>query len=328
MSYRIFLSYVLFLSITTLFSNEVEDSPPSKSYLTFEEDILGHQKDIDSLSEDEIEQLLNRGKSLLKETSIIHSLMNGGSALFPHAPISKCGDQIAAVVEAALEAAERSNKNKITVLGVIHSLSEKISEWKYKEIAGENVINSPCRGVFGPDLPNSGILKREYSLNNFLCLMKHALKLRGNPPIEIIVRFPFHVSGQPETLSGIEELQQLTKESIVVATADTRHFFANCGKEITFPINEQTLEMIREEVQIGLDILKTEDLLGFRQYCYKTMSDASEVGQILRTILGPLEGHIHDFRLVEAFLDRSMEHPELNWVVTSLIELKRYNPSR
>lgn len=40
---------------------------------------------------------------------------------------------------------------------------------------------------------------------------------------KVIIRYPNLVYGHPESLSGIEELKLLAKESIVVATSDLCH---------------------------------------------------------------------------------------------------------
>jgi hypothetical protein len=139
------------------------------------------------------------------------------------------------------------------------------------------------------------------SVDNFLFLLEHAIKFKELSNIEVIVRFPNHVFGQPESLAGIDELRKIAKESIVVATADLRHYGVNYGIPLkeALPIGEEAMELAQREVQYGLDILKTNDLLKFRDYCYKSISDAFEVGQILHTLLGPLESHIHNLRLVD-----------------------------
>jgi hypothetical protein len=69
-------------------------------------------------------------------------------------------------------------------------------------------------------------------------------------------------------------------------------------------------------------MLQSEDLIGYRNYCYKTISDAFEVGQTLRTLLGPLEAHIHEIQLVNV-ADLYEGNPEPNWVAACLVELKK-----
>lgn len=322
MNLRHLFQLVLFLT-GSLFA-ELGDSPPSKSYLATEKGILGYRTDREAMSDDEIEEMLLRGKALLEGTDLVTTLTNGGSTLFPHASILKCGDMIAAVAEAALQAAQESGKNKILVLGVLHSLSEEIWEGRMREIAGEDVSDAPCRGIFGPGLPHEAVFKREYSVDNFLFLLKAAIQQSGSPPIEIVVRYPNHIAGHPETIPGMEELHLLAKESIVVATGDLRHHGVNYGipKEEAMPLNEETVMIAHKQIQYGLDMLQSDDLIRYRNYCYKTISDAFEVGQTLRYSLGPMEAHIHQIRLVNV-ADLFEGNPEPNWVAACLVELKR-----
>jgi hypothetical protein len=301
----------------------IGDSPPSQAYLALETGIHNYQAEREALTDAEIQEMLSRGNTLLQKTDLVDSLIHGGSALFPHASILKCGDQIAAVVQAALFAAHQSGKNKILVLGVLHSLSEEILTGRIREIRGEDVSDYPCRGIFGPNLPHEAILKREYSLDNFLFLLNHAVRLSGLPSPEIVIRFPNHVFGNAETLSGIDELGEIAKESIVVATGDLRHYGTAYGIPIqeAMPIGKKALAFAQKEIQAGLDLLQTDDLLQFRNLCYKTICDAFEVGQLLRFLLGPLEGTLHELRLVDVS-DLFEGHPEPNWVATAIVELK------
>lgn len=321
MNLRVLFQFTLFLA-GSLFA-ELGDSPPSKSYLATEKGILDYRKEREAMTDREIEEMLLRGKALLEGTDMVATLANGGAALFPHASILKCGDLIAAVVEATLRAAQESGKNKILVLGVLHSLSEEIWNGRMREIAGQGVSDAPCRGIFGPGLPSEAVFKREYSVDNFLFLLHYAIQKSDAAPLEIIVRYPNHIAGHPETLSGMEELCRLAKESIVVATGDLRHHGVNYGVSLeeAMPLNEKTLARARQEIQYGLNMLQSDDLIQYRNYCYKTISDAFEVGQALRYSLGPLEAHIHEIRLVNV-ANLFDGNPEPNWVAACLVELK------
>lgn len=328
MKVRFLFQTVFMVIVPVLLFCELGDSPPSKAYLAMEEGIIGYRTERERMSDQEISEMLSKGKSLLKDTEIIDTLIHGGSAIFPHASILKCGDQIAAVAQAALLAAQVSGK-KILVLGVLHSLSEEISTGRMREIAGEDVSDYPCRGIFGPGLPHEGVFKREYSVDNFLFLLERAIQKQNSFPIEINVRFPNHIFGHPETVQGMEELIQLAQESIVVATGDLMHHGVNYGvsQEKALPINENTLAIVKQDIQRGLDMLQLNDLLQYRNYCYKTISDAFEIGQTLFTLLGPLRAQIHNIRLVN-ISDLFPEHLEPNWVATSFVELSPLTEKR
>jgi len=318
------MALVLFFLMPLLVWGAIGDSPPSKLYLTFEKGIAAYQAERKAMSEADVQDMLERGKALLQGTQLVDSLAEGGSALFPHASILKCGDQIAAVVQAALLAAKQSGKSKILAIGVLHSLSEEIQLGRGKEIAGENVLDYPCRGIFGPGLPHEPLLKWEFSLDNFLFLLDHALKANPADHIEVTARFVNQVYGQPENLNGIEALRQLAKESIVVATTDLRHYGINYGipPHVALPIGQEAYAMAQREIQENLRFLKTEDLLGFRNHCLRIINDGFDVGQTLRTLLGPLEGTLHHLRLVDVS-DLFAGYPSPNWVATGVVELKR-----
>lgn len=63
------------------------------------------------------------------------------------------------------------------------------------------------------------------------------------------------------------------------------------------------------------------DLLKYRSYCLETLSDSIEVGQMLNYLLGPLEGHIHDLKLIDVS-DLFEGDPQPSWVAATLVELR------
>lgn len=64
--------------------------------------LIDYSLERDHLSLEEIYSILDKGMDLASRTDLVNSLSKGGSALFPHTYITKCGDQIAAVVHACL----------------------------------------------------------------------------------------------------------------------------------------------------------------------------------------------------------------------------------
>ena len=254
---------------------------------------------------------------------MINTLSDGGSAIFPHTYITKCGDQIAAVVHASLQACQNTGKNQILLIGVLHSLTDTLTAARKREMDGINILTDQCRGIFGPGLPYEELLCKEFSLDNFIFLLEHAAKRNGMPLPKVIIRYPNLIYGQPELISGIEELKLLAKESIVVATSDLCHHGTayGLGLDIALPISKQGYDFAHQKIEKNLRLLSGNDLLAYRQYCLDSLSDSLEVGQILNFLLGPLEGYIRNLRLVDVS-DLFEENPEPSWVAATLVELK------
>jgi hypothetical protein len=280
------------------------------------------------LSLNQVDFILDQGIQLASHTDLIYTLSDGGAALFPHCLLIECGDQIGAVVHASLEACKKTSKNQILILGVLHSLTESLKEARQKEMKTPPWEDG-CRGIFGPGLPHEDVLCKEFSVENFIFLLKRAAERNGLEMPKVVIRYPYLTYGSPETLPGIEELKQLAKDSIIVATSDLCHHgtvYTPFGQSPDlesqkFPISEQGYAFARTIIEENLRLLSEEDLLAYRRYCFATIGDSFEVGQMLRFLLGPLEGHIRDLRLVDVspfFKDQ----PEPNWVAATLVELK------
>lgn len=276
-----------------------------------------------SLSNDQIDDILDKGMELLSQTDLVTSLSNSGSALFPHTYISKCGDQIAAVAQACLAACEATGKQQILLIGVLHSLTDNLTEARKKEMSGVDILQDKCRGIFGPGLPNEEIFSKEFSLDNFMFLLEHAARKNGKKVPNVVIRYPNLIYGQPENLPGIEELKKQLAESIVVATSDLCHQGTAYGleKDKTFSISQEGYDFAQYVIENNLRLLSEDNLLSYRQYCIDTLSDSLEVGQLLNYLLGPLEGYIRNLRLVEVS-DLFEENPEPSWVAATLVELK------
>lgn len=277
----------------------------------------------ESLSIDQIHSILDQGMELASRTDMITSLSEGGSALFPHTYLSKCGDQIAAVVHASLAACQKTGKNQILLIGVLHALTDVLAEARHREMSGINILDDPCRGIFGPGLSNEELLYKEFSLDNFIFLLNHAAKRNRIQPPEVIIRYPNLIYGQPEFISGIEKLKALASESIVVATSDLCHHGTAYGFSLdeALPISQQGHDFAYQMIKDNLNLLSNNDLLAYRQYCIDTFSDSLEVGQLLLHLLGPLEGYIRDLKLIDVS-DLFEENPQPSWVAATLVELK------
>jgi hypothetical protein len=279
------------------------------------------------LSQEEIYSILDKGAELATQSDLTQTLASGGSALFPHCSIVACGDQVSAVVHSCLEACIHTKKNQILMIGVLHPITPILQNAARMAREGM-VIGNPCRGIFGPGLPQEELLCEEFSLDNFVFLLEHAVKRKGIPMPKILLRYPCFVFGQPDHLPGLEELRQLARESIVVATSDLFHYgtaYSYYGKmtnnpDEKIPISEKGYAFARETIQKNLHLLSKGNWQEFMQYCSDTSSDGSSTRQVLTFLLGPLEGTILDLRLVD--VSHFFEKPPPNWVATALVALK------
>lgn len=277
-----------------------------------------------SLTPSQIEEILSKGQELLSATNLVSTLVEGGSLFFPHATILQCGDQIAAAVLASLKACRDSGKNQILTIGVLHGFKAPIYPLHLRERAGENLVGEPLRRIFGPELSYKECLLGEFSLDNFDFLLPYAAEWLKMDMPRVISRYPLFVSGNPESLPEIQDLKNIAKESIVVATADLYHhgIAYKLAPEKAKPISLASYDLARETIEGGLHLLAGDDLLAFRKYCWEHHSDARDVGQMLRFLLGPLKGYIRDLKLIDVeYLYENNTNP--SWVAAALVELMR-----
>lgn len=321
------LKFIFILSSLFLVNLMAETTPPKFISKTVSTAYVDYAKERTLLSPDEINDLLEKGIQLEAQTTLTQTLSEKGSALFPHTHIRSCGDQVAAVAHACLAACQKTGKKQILVIGVLHSITDPIRKAYYRERANEDLSNEPCRGMFGPGLPNEEIFHEEFSLDNFVFLLDHAIKKADIEPPQVIIRYANLSQGHPETLPGIEEIKKIAENSIVIATSDLIHHGVCYGTlpENALPISQEALEFAKERIDIGLKLLSKCTYLEYRDYALNNFSDSKEVGQLLMYLLGPLEGQFRDLRLVDT--SHMFEgSPRPNWVAASLIELKPQAP--
>jgi hypothetical protein len=77
--------------------------------------------------------------------------------------------------------------------------------------------------------------------------------------------------------------------------------------------------MARKSINDGLRLLAAGDHWGYNKHCVRAKSDARDVGQVLRHLIGPLDG-----RIIEILADdtsAAYDAPAPTWVAGALIEL-------
>jgi hypothetical protein len=276
-----------------------------------------------ALSHQDLLRILEAGQAW----DLAPALRDGGAVIFPHATVDVCGHQIAAAVQACLD----SDADRVLVLGVLHALTLELQDARVRVAEGGDVTKEASWGIQGPALDGREDWRNEFSLDHFLFLWEREVERRGVKGPELIVRYPYLAGGRPHILPGIDELLDLvsddTQRTVVVATADPFHHGIAYGDppEASFMPEAGGLDLARRSVGEALEMLKVGDYWGYNQHCANVAkSDARDSGQVLRYLLGPLEGRILD--IVADDMTVAYDRPAPSWVAGALIELRSTEP--
>jgi hypothetical protein len=259
-------------------------------------------------------QLLDAGRVW----NLAPTLQAGGAIIFPHIAIKVGGHQIAAAVHACLD----SGAPRVLVLGVLHALTQELEDARVRVAQGADVTRESAWGIQGPGINGREDWQAEFSILHFLFLWQMEVERRGIAGPELIVRYPYLAGGRPHILPGITELQEIVRDAVVVATADPFHHGIGYGEppESALAPDANGLGSAKKKIEEGLALLRAGDYWGYNQYCVSAKSDARDGGQVLRYLLGPLEGRILD--LVANDTATMYQKPAPTWVAGALIELK------
>ncbi|MEP7200048.1 MAG: hypothetical protein ABI874_09540, partial [Chloroflexota bacterium] len=263
-----------------------------------------------------IDQILERGR----QWKLSQTLQDGGSIIIPHAGLKICGHQIAACAQACLD----SGAQRVLAVGVLHALTDELQDARMRVANGADVTKEKYWGMQGPGLGGYDDWASEYSMLDFLFLVEAEAKRRGMKPPEVIVRYPYLAGGRPMILPGIAELQQIVKDgAVVISTADAFHHGIGYGEppESALYPEQGGLVLARKTIGEGLAILQMGDYWGYNQHCVSAKSDARDAGQVVRYLLGPLEGRILD--ITYADMTAMYASPAPTWVTAALIEQKK-----
>ncbi|MBX7214371.1 MAG: hypothetical protein K1X39_10215 [Thermoflexales bacterium] len=248
-------------------------------------------------------------------------LRAGGALIFPHVSLTVCGHHLAAAIHACLDAGVK----KVLAVGVLHALNDDLQAARVRVAGGGEVRVEPAWGIQGPGLDaGRQDWRNEFSMLNFEYLWRLECARRGIAGPELILRFPYLAGGRPHILPGIAELQALVAEgAAVVGTADPFHhgLAYNDPPERALPAEEGGLALARMRIEEGLGLLRAGDYWGYNQHCVDAKSDARDVGQVIRYLLGPLQGEIHD--LLWEDMSGPYGKPAPSWVSGALISLAR-----
>ena len=265
------------------------------------------------LGSDGAARLLDAGRAW----NLAPVLEGGGAVVFPHVSLEVCGHHTAAAVHACLD----SGADRVLVLGVLHALTDELEQARVRVADGGDPSAEDSWGVQGPSLPGRTDWTREFSLSGFLFLWHEETARRGIEGPEVIVRYPYLAGGRPGDLPGYYALERIARDSVVVATADPFHHgvgYGDTAEEALSP-EEGGLELARRRIEEGLALLGDGDYWGYNTHCVDAKSDARDVGQVLRHLLGPVSGRVLD--LVADDMSGPYDAPPPTWVAGALMEL-------
>ncbi len=257
-------------------------------------------------------RLLDRGR----EWDLAPTLNSGGVLVFPHAGVADCGHQTAAVVHACLDC----GVDRVLVISVLHALTDELEDARVRVAQGSDLSKEPLRGIQGLGIDGREDWRQDHSLVSFRYLMRVEVERRGILGPLIIERYPYLAGGRPDTLPGIEELEELARDAVVVSTADPFHHGIGYGDDVEVALAPEAggLALARRRIEEGIDLLERADYWGYNQHCVDAKSDARDAGQVFRYLCGPMDGRILDM----AYTDTAELYgtPAPTWVAAALIE--------
>jgi hypothetical protein len=257
-------------------------------------------------------RLLDRGR----KWDLAPTLNAGGVLVFPHAGVADCGHQTAAVVHACLDC----GADRVLVISVLHALTDEMEAARVRVAQGGDLEAEPLRGIQGLGLDGPEQWRVDHALMSFRILWRLETERRGIQGPVLIERYPYLAGGRPDTLPGIEELEALARDAVVVSTADPFHHGIGYGDppERSYPPEAEGLALARSRIEEGIEILERGDYWGYNQHCVEAKSDARDAGQVFRYLCGPMDGQILDL----AYTDSTdlYQAPPPTWVAAALIE--------
>ena len=157
-------------------------------------------------------------------------------------------------------------------------------------------------------------------LISFRHFWKAETERRGIKGPEVIERYPYLAGGRPDTLPGIEELEKIARDAVVVSTADPFHHgigYGDSPEDSLYP-DQRGLDYARKRIEEGINLLEDADYWGYNHHCVSVKSDARDAGQVFRYICGPMNGRILDLTFSDA--TELYNAPAPTWVAAALIE--------
>ncbi|MGB0386810.1 MAG: hypothetical protein ACPGWR_18510 [Ardenticatenaceae bacterium] len=251
-----------------------------------------------------------------RQWDVSSTLSAGGVVVFPHAGVADCGHQIAAAVHGCLD----SGADRVLVISVLHAFTDEMQDARVRVANGSDVTMEAFWGIQGPGLAGREEWRGDHALISWRHFWEAETKRRGIKGPEVIERYPYLAGGKPEMLPGIDELAEIAKDAVIVSTADPFHHGIGYGDapENAFDPHEGGLELARQRLEEGIELLEAGDYWGYNQHCVTAKSDARDAGQVFRYLRGPMKGQILDLTYSKA--GSLYKTPPPTWVATALFD--------
>lgn len=242
-------------------------------------------------------------------------LRNGGALVFPHAGVQDCAKQISAVVNACID----SGADTVLVLSVLHSFTDEMEQARRRVAAGGDPSTDPLWGIQGPGLNRGTQWGYDHALFTWRYLWEIAADYYGKKMPRVIERYPWLAGGNPTALLGYDEVAEIARNAVVVSTADMFHHGIGYGTppEQSFAPHQGGLELAHKVISEGAAMLARGDYAGYNQHCVDAKSDHRDAGQVMRSVLGPINPEIVEIIPSDA---AALYHaPDPTWVAGALV---------
>jgi len=242
-------------------------------------------------------------------------LRPGASIVIPHTRMEVTGDQIASAVATILA----TGADRVLALGVLHGGRRQDRQRVAAARTGDREARAELRGVHRED----GLASEEFSLDGFLEMLALAADRVGRS-IDVVRRYPFLVGDDPESLDGVEELEQLIGDgALLVATTDPIHHGRAYGTPPADCLDSDdpaTMAAARSAIDDQLDALSDRRFADFGQLAEEHRSDFRDTGPVTAHLVGPrFEPAVHDLSLVD--YAEVLDAPAPSWVAGALITI-------
>lgn len=244
------------------------------------------------------------------------TLAAGGVIVFPHAGVADCGHQIAAAVHGCLD----SGADRVLVVSVLHAFTDEMQAARVDVANGGDPARWRFWGVQGPGLDCGDAWRSDHALMSFRHFWLAETQRRGVKGPQVIERYPYLAGGKPELLPGIEELEEIARDAVIVSTADSFHHgigYGDAPERALYP-EQGGLALAQRTIEEGMAILGSGDYWGYNQHCVQAKSDTRDAGQVFRYLRGPLSGRILDMTYTDA--TQLYNSPPPTWVAGALVE--------
>ncbi len=265
----------------------------------------------EALGTDGTLRLLEQGR----QWNLAPVLSAGGVIVFPHVGVADCGHQVAAAVHACLDC----GADRVLVISVLHAFTDEMEDARVRVANGGDVHQEVLWGIQGPGIRGRNEWRGDHALFTFRHLWQAETERRGIRGPEVIERYPYLAGGMPEELPGIQELQKIARDAVIVSTADCFHHGIGYGdppEKALAPL-EGGLTLARKTIESGIALLEKGDYWGYNCHCVEAKSDARDAGQVYRFLRGPMKGRILDLTYSDA--SALYHQPPPTWVAAALL---------